>query len=162
VVTAGPAAEDRIVDAVLAAEVGQPRQLPLFLTTLGLLVAAEGGPFDPIWRVPGDSRAPALASLAGALYEPAEKPPSKLPMTLSVAGKAIVGLSREESIQQGRPYHHVQDRVVSGGAGRSSATIQPGRGDFQKVTGAHDSQGDSPTVSLGTRALMFGDDSCWW
>src|SRR5207245_10726555 len=32
VVTAGPTAEDRVADAVLAAEVGQPRRLPLLLT----------------------------------------------------------------------------------------------------------------------------------
>jgi hypothetical protein len=53
VMTTRPAAEDRVADAVLAAEVGQPRRLPLRLTTVDLLVAAEGGPFDPIWRVPG-------------------------------------------------------------------------------------------------------------
>jgi hypothetical protein len=53
VVTAGPAAEDRVVGAVLAAETGQPRRLPLLVTTVALLIAAEGGPFDPIWRVPG-------------------------------------------------------------------------------------------------------------
>src|SRR6266852_9208196 len=40
VVTAGPGAEDRVVDAVLAAEVGQPRRLPLLLTTVDLLIVA--------------------------------------------------------------------------------------------------------------------------
>src|SRR5207253_2869173 len=34
VVTAGPGAEDRLTDAVMAAEVGQPRRLPLLLTTV--------------------------------------------------------------------------------------------------------------------------------
>src|SRR5216683_4156707 len=53
VVTAGPGAEDRVVDAVLAAEIGQPRRLPLLVTTVDLLITAEGGPFDPIWRTPG-------------------------------------------------------------------------------------------------------------
>ena len=53
VVTAGPAAEDRVVDAVLAAEVGQPRRLPLLLTTVDLLTTAEHGPFDCVWRIPG-------------------------------------------------------------------------------------------------------------
>jgi hypothetical protein len=53
VVTAGPAAEDRVVDAVLAAEVGQPRRLPLLLTTMDLLTTAEHGPFDCVWRIPG-------------------------------------------------------------------------------------------------------------
>jgi hypothetical protein len=53
VVTAGPAAEDRVADAVLAAEVGQPRRLPLLVTTRDLLATAQGGPFDAIWRVPG-------------------------------------------------------------------------------------------------------------
>jgi hypothetical protein len=52
VVTAGPGAEDRVVDAVLAAETGQPRRLPLLVTTVDLLITAEGGPFDSIWRVP--------------------------------------------------------------------------------------------------------------
>jgi hypothetical protein len=52
-VTAGPAAEDRVADAVLAAEVGQPRRLPLLLTTMGLLTTAEHGPFDCVWRTPG-------------------------------------------------------------------------------------------------------------
>jgi hypothetical protein len=53
VVTAGPSAEDRVGDAVLAAQVGQLQRLVLHVTTVGLLIAAEGGPFDPIWRVPG-------------------------------------------------------------------------------------------------------------
>jgi len=53
VVTAGPAAEDRVADAVLAAEVVQSRRLPLIVTTVDLLAAAQGGPFDAIWRVPG-------------------------------------------------------------------------------------------------------------
>ena len=53
VVTAGPAAEDRVVDAVLAAEVGQARRLPLLLTTMDLLTTAEHGPFDCVWRIPG-------------------------------------------------------------------------------------------------------------
>jgi len=53
VVAAGPAAEDRVVGAVLAVETGQPRRLPLLVTTVDLLIAAEGGPFDPIWRAPG-------------------------------------------------------------------------------------------------------------
>ncbi len=53
VVTAGPAAEDRVADAVLAAEVVQSRRLPLIVTTVDLLAAAQGGPFDTIWRVPG-------------------------------------------------------------------------------------------------------------
>jgi hypothetical protein len=53
VVTAGPSAEDRVGDAVLAAQVGQLQRLVLLVTTVGLLIAAEGGPFDPIWRVPG-------------------------------------------------------------------------------------------------------------
>ena len=53
VVTAGPAAEDRVYDAVLAAEVGQPRRLPLLLTTMSLLTTAEHGPFDCVWRMPG-------------------------------------------------------------------------------------------------------------
>jgi hypothetical protein len=53
VVTAGPGAEDRVDDAVLAADVGQQRRLPLLVTTVDLLIAAEGGPFGPIWRVPG-------------------------------------------------------------------------------------------------------------
>jgi len=47
------AAEDRVVDAVLAAEVGQPRRLPLLVTMVDFLIVAERGPFDPIWRVPG-------------------------------------------------------------------------------------------------------------
>jgi hypothetical protein len=50
VVTVGPAAEHRVVDALLAAEVGQPRRLPLLTTTVDLLITAEGGPFEPIWR----------------------------------------------------------------------------------------------------------------
>src|SRR5712691_4405780 len=53
VVTAGPASEDRVVDAVLAAEVGQPRRLPLLLTTVDRLTTAEHGPFDCVWRIPG-------------------------------------------------------------------------------------------------------------
>jgi len=53
VVTAGPGAEDRVSDAVLAADVGQQRRLPLLVTTLGLLATAEEGPFDAVWRVPG-------------------------------------------------------------------------------------------------------------
>lgn len=53
VVTAGPAAEDRVHDAVLAAQVGQPRRLPLLVTTVDFLIVADRGPFDPIWRVPG-------------------------------------------------------------------------------------------------------------
>ena len=53
VVTAGPPAEDRVVDAVLAAEVGQPRRLPLLVTTVGRLITAEHGPFDCVWRIPG-------------------------------------------------------------------------------------------------------------
>ncbi len=71
VVTAGPAAEDRVVDAVLAAEIGQPRRLPLLVTTVDLLITAEGGPFDPIWRVPGTrGRRHSWPCLAGPLYEP--------------------------------------------------------------------------------------------
>ena len=53
VVTAGPAAENRVVDAVMAAEFGQPRRLPLLLTTVDLLTTAEHGPFDCVWRIPG-------------------------------------------------------------------------------------------------------------
>jgi hypothetical protein len=53
VVTAGPAAEDRVADAVLAAEDGPPRRLRLLLTTMGLLTTAEHGPFDCVWRIPG-------------------------------------------------------------------------------------------------------------
>ncbi len=53
VVTAGPGAEDRVVDAVLAADVGQQRRLPLLVTTVGLLATAEEGPFDAVWRTPG-------------------------------------------------------------------------------------------------------------
>jgi hypothetical protein len=53
VVTAGPSAEDRVVDAVLAAEVGQPWRLPLLLTTMDLLTTAEHGPFDCVWRILG-------------------------------------------------------------------------------------------------------------
>jgi hypothetical protein len=53
VVTAGPGAEDRLTDAVMAAEVGQPRRLPLLLTTADLLTTAEHGPFDCVWRIPG-------------------------------------------------------------------------------------------------------------
>jgi hypothetical protein len=64
VVTAGPAAEDRVVDAVLAAEVGQPRRLPLLVTTVDFLIAADGGPFDPIWRVPGTRASAGVAHAA--------------------------------------------------------------------------------------------------
>jgi hypothetical protein len=53
VVTAGPAAENRVVDAVLAAEVEQQRRLALLLTTVDLLTTAEHGPFDCVWRIPG-------------------------------------------------------------------------------------------------------------
>jgi len=53
VVTAGPGAEDRVSDAVLAADVGQQRRLPLLVTTLGLLATARQGPFDAVWRAPG-------------------------------------------------------------------------------------------------------------
>src|SRR5712691_6138588 len=53
VVTAGPGAEDRVADAVMAAQVGQPRRLPLLLTTVDLLTTAEHGPFDCVWRTPG-------------------------------------------------------------------------------------------------------------
>ncbi len=53
VVTAGPGAEDRVADAVMAAEVGQARRLPLLLTTMDLLTTAEHGPFDCVWRIPG-------------------------------------------------------------------------------------------------------------
>ena len=53
VVTAGPGAEDRVSDAVLAADVGQQRRLPLLVTTIGHLAAADEGPFDAVWRVPG-------------------------------------------------------------------------------------------------------------
>src|SRR4051794_32523399 len=51
-VTAGPAAEDR-GDAVLAAEVGQARRLPLLLTRMDLLTTADHGPLDCVWRIPG-------------------------------------------------------------------------------------------------------------
>jgi len=53
VVTTGPGAEDRVADAVLAADVGQQRRLPLLVTTVGLLATAEEGPFDAVWRTPG-------------------------------------------------------------------------------------------------------------
>src|SRR5439155_22731283 len=53
VVTAGPGAEDRVADAVMAAAVGQARRLPLLLTTIDLLTTAEHGPFDCVWRIPG-------------------------------------------------------------------------------------------------------------
>jgi hypothetical protein len=53
VVTAGPSAEDRVADAVMAAEVGQPRRLPLLLTTVDILTTAEHGPFDCAWRILG-------------------------------------------------------------------------------------------------------------
>jgi hypothetical protein len=53
VVTAGPAAEARVADAVLAAEAGQARRLPVLLTTINLLTTAEHGPFDCVWRLPG-------------------------------------------------------------------------------------------------------------
>jgi hypothetical protein len=53
IVTAGPGAEDRLADAVMAAEVGQPRRLPLLLTTVDLLTTSEHGPFDCVWRMPG-------------------------------------------------------------------------------------------------------------
>src|SRR5207302_7420076 len=46
VVTAGPAAEDRVADAVMAAEFGHPQRLPLLLTTMDRLITAEHGPFD--------------------------------------------------------------------------------------------------------------------
>jgi protein involved in plasmid replication-relaxation len=54
VVTVGPGAEDRIADAVMATEVGQPGRLPLLLTTVDLLTTAEHGPFDCVWRIPGE------------------------------------------------------------------------------------------------------------
>jgi hypothetical protein len=54
VVTAGPGAEDRVADAVTAAAVGQARPLPLLLTTMDLLITAEQGPFDRVWRIPGE------------------------------------------------------------------------------------------------------------
>jgi hypothetical protein len=53
VVTAGPAAEDRVVDAVLAADVGHARRLLLLVTTVGRLITAEHGPLDCVWRIPG-------------------------------------------------------------------------------------------------------------
>jgi hypothetical protein len=71
VVTSGPAAEDRVVDAVLAAEIGQPRRLPLLVTTVDLLVTAPGGPFDPVWRAPGTrGRRHRWPLSRGAPYEP--------------------------------------------------------------------------------------------
>src|SRR5207245_1008281 len=48
VVTAGPGAEDRVVGAVLAAEIGEPRRLPLLVTTVHLPLTAEVGQLDPI------------------------------------------------------------------------------------------------------------------
>jgi len=47
------AAEDRVADAVIAAEVGPLRRLPLLLTTVDILTTAEHGPFDCVWRIPG-------------------------------------------------------------------------------------------------------------
>jgi Replication-relaxation len=56
VLTAGPGAEDRVADAVMAAEGGQPRRLPVLLTTMDLLTTAGHGPFDCVWRIPGGHR----------------------------------------------------------------------------------------------------------
>ena len=52
-VTAGPGAEDRVADAVLAADVGQQRRLPLLVTTVSLLATVEEEPFDAVWHTPG-------------------------------------------------------------------------------------------------------------
>jgi len=53
VVTTGPGAEDRVSDAVLAADFGQQRRLPLLVTTSSLLATARVGRCDAVWRVPG-------------------------------------------------------------------------------------------------------------
>ncbi len=50
VVTRGPGAEDRIADAVLTTDAGEPKPLRVLLTTMGFLASTEGGPFGPIWR----------------------------------------------------------------------------------------------------------------
>jgi hypothetical protein len=58
------AVEARVADAVLAADVGQSRRLPLLVTTVDFLIAADGGPFDPIWRVPGTRASAGVAHAA--------------------------------------------------------------------------------------------------
>src|SRR5205814_8126727 len=51
VVTAGAAIEDRVVDAILAEEVGLTATA--LLTRVDLLITAEYGPLDYVWRSPG-------------------------------------------------------------------------------------------------------------
>jgi hypothetical protein len=53
VVTTGPAAEQRLLEAVSAAAAGQATLLPVLFTTMGLLGAHPDGPLGPIWREAG-------------------------------------------------------------------------------------------------------------
>jgi hypothetical protein len=53
VVTHGPGAENRVADAVLAADGGQAAPLGVLITTAELLARVDGGLFGPIWRTPG-------------------------------------------------------------------------------------------------------------
>jgi hypothetical protein len=50
VVTTGPGAEDRIIRALQAADVGQVARLPVLLTTTGLIETHAQGTFGSIWR----------------------------------------------------------------------------------------------------------------
>jgi hypothetical protein len=61
VVTQGPGAEQRIGNAVLAADAGRSTLLRVMLTNADLVTGAPDGPFGPIWRTlsrPGRHRWP--------------------------------------------------------------------------------------------------------
>lgn len=54
VVTTGPGPEQRVTQALRAADVGQGMALPVLVTTVGLLDAVASGPLGPVWRTATD------------------------------------------------------------------------------------------------------------